>query len=76
MVKINDILQNDVNLHVYPAGYSAMTGWYHQHDGIINPIIEDLYGTDVDKILSDLLNVKKWEREFDLHQKDYFPKDL
>ena len=41
-LKLIDILQNDLNLDVYPGGYSAITGWYHRHDFIFHPIIEKL----------------------------------
>lgn len=44
------MLQNKLNLDVYPGGYTAMTGWYDRHDGIFNPIVEDLYGTDVNEV--------------------------
>lgn len=75
-LKLIDILQNDLNLDVYPGGDSGMTGWHHRHDWICHPTTEYLYGTDVDKIPKGLLNKKKWKREFFLFNSDYFPKNL
>lgn len=70
------VLQNDLSLDVYPGGYSAMKNWYHQHAGVFNPIVEDLYGTDVHKIPEELLNRKEWERKFKLYKSDFLPIDL
>ena len=75
-LKLIDILQNDLNLDVYPGGYSGMTGWHHRHDWIFHPRTEDLYGYDIDKIPQELLNEEKWERKFFLFKSDYFPKNL
>ena len=74
-LKLIDILQNDLNLDVYPGGYSAITGWYHRHDFIFHPIIEKLYGLDIDKIPTIILE-GDWQREFYLYKSDWFPKDL
>lgn len=73
--KLIDILQNDLKLDVYPGGYSAMTSWYHRHAHIYHPSVEDLYGIDVDKIPEKLLK-GAWERKFNLHKFNFFPKDL
>ena len=75
-LKLIDILQNELNLHVYPGGYSAMTGWHHRHNAILNPLTEKLYGTDVHKIPKELLTDNKWKRKFYLYQSDWFPKNL
>ena len=73
-----EILQNDLNLNVYPGGYSGMTNWYHQHN--IRFTYEDsqesLYGSDVDKIPKELVEDTKWERKFRATKFNYFPNDL
>ena len=75
-LKLVDILQNELKLHVYPGGYSAMTGWHYRHNTILNPLTEKLYGTDVHKIPKELLINNKWERKFYLYESDWFPKNL
>ena len=75
-LKLIDILQNDLNLDVYPGGFSGMTGWHHRHDWIFHPTTEYLYGIDIDKIPNELLKQKKWERDFFLFNSSYFPKNL
>ena len=74
-LKLIDILQNELKLDVYPGGSSAMTGWYHRHNWIFNPVMERLYGTDVHKIPKQLLK-ENWGRKFYLYKSDWFPKDL
>lgn len=74
-LKLIDILQNELNLDVYPGGDSAMTGWHHRHDAIFYPTTEDLYGVDVHKIPNELLK-ENWERKFYLYENTFLPKDL
>ena len=71
-----DILQNDLKLDVYPGGYSAMIGWYHQHEGRFKYIFEYIYGTETNKIPRVLLEQEKWGRKFYLIDSSYFPKDI
>ena len=75
-LELIDIVQNKLKLDVYPGGYSAMIGWYHQHEGRFRYILEYLYGKDVSKIPKELLKQEKWERDFYLMDCNYFPKDL
>ena len=74
-LKLIDILQNELNLDVYPGGDSAMTGWHHRHDAIFYPTTEDLYGIDVHKIPNELLK-ENWERKFYLYENNFLPKNL
>ena len=74
-LKLIDILQNELNLDVYPGGYSAMVGWHHRHHSILNPLRERLYGTDVYKVPKELLK-GDWQRKFNFYKNDFFPKKL
>ena len=74
-LRLIDILQNELNLHVYPGGDSAMTGWHHRHAWIFRPTMERLYGTDVHKIPKELLE-ENWECKFYLYKSDWFPRNL
>lgn len=75
-LELIEFLQKKLKLDVYLGGFSAMTGFYHQHEIIFHPFYEHLYGTDINKIPENLLKDKRWERKFSFFKNSLLPKEL
>lgn len=70
-----NILQNELELDVYPVGYSVLEWQYHSHYLRGKFTYEKLYGTDINNIPKELLK-KDWGRRFYFYKSNFLPKNI